>query len=79
MVLHMFRPSLLTAHIFGYSSGLLMLVCGFARLVQGGVDRQLKLFSTRARLLHSLAGAAGMIAGGWGVALITWQGGVWGF
>ncbi|MCA8913527.1 MAG: hypothetical protein KDB82_17710 [Planctomycetes bacterium] len=79
VVLHAARPSLLTAHIFGYSSALLMLVCGFALLVEGGVDRQLKLFSGRARTLHSLAGAGGMAAGAWGVALVTWQGGVWGF
>ncbi|MCA8937301.1 MAG: hypothetical protein KDB68_13970 [Planctomycetes bacterium] len=77
LVFFFVRPATLTAHLLGYSSGLLLLVCGFTLLLQGGVDRHLKLFSARMRLAQSLGGVGGIAAATWGIALITWRGGVW--
>lgn len=69
-------PAPLPARAFGYGSALCLLVCGFALLLQGGVDKHLKLLGGL-RWLHMPAGMAGIGAAAWGMSLVTRHGGVW--
>ncbi|MCB9932293.1 MAG: hypothetical protein H6841_02610 [Planctomycetes bacterium] len=76
-IAHLLGAGRTMARILGYGSGISLLVCSFGLLLQASVDRQLKLYSRRQRLLHALAGMAGTAAAAWGMILVTWQGGVW--
>lgn len=65
------------AGLLGYTSGAVLLVCGFGLLLHGRTDGHLKLLRPRERLLHTLAGLVGILAAAWGMVLVTWKGTVW--
>ena len=71
------QPSLFSARLLGYGSAVVLLVCGFALMVHGGADRQLKLQSQRMRIAQLVGGLLGICDAVWGIALVTWQGGIW--
>src|SRR5690606_35407739 len=50
------------AKLLGYAGAMALLVCGFAVLLQGSVDKHLKLHPGRWRLVHTLAGIVGIAA-----------------
>lgn len=79
LAVHVAERNAAPGRLLGYGSGMVLLVCGFALLLQGGVDRHLKLLSAKARLLHAAAGLAGIATACWGMALVTWKDAVWGF
>jgi hypothetical protein len=70
-------PNPALARIFGYGSGVSLLVCSFAVLLHGGVDRHLKLLSRLSRLAYPPAGVLGIGIAAWGMALVTMHGGIW--
>jgi hypothetical protein len=65
------------ARAFGYGSGLALLVCSFALLLHGGVDRHLKLLRREMRLAYLPSGVIGIGVAAWGMVLVTWHGGIW--
>ncbi|MCB9895988.1 MAG: hypothetical protein H6839_16260 [Planctomycetes bacterium] len=65
------------SRVLGYGSGMLLLVCAFALLLQSSVDRHLKLLSRNIRIVHLATGIVGTLAAAWGMMLVTWKGGVW--
>ena len=65
------------SRLLGYAGGLALLVCGFGLLLQGSVDRHLKLHPGRWRFIYVLAGAAGIAAAAWGMMIVTLNGRVW--
>lgn len=67
------------ALIFGYASGLLLLVCALALLLQSSVDRHLKLLPGRVRGMQFIAGVVGAAAACWGMMLVTQYSGIWQF
>jgi len=75
-ILSFAAPAPVLARAFGYGGALCLLVCGFALLLQGGVDRHLKLLGGL-RWLHMGAGMAGIGAAAWGMTVVTRHGGVW--
>ena len=63
--------------LLGYGTGVILLVCGFALLVQGRTDSHLKLMKPRERQAHTFAGLLGIAAAAWGMVLVTWKGSIW--
>lgn len=63
--------------LLGYGTGVILLVCGFALLVQGRTDSHLKLMKAKERFAHTFAGLLGIVAAAWGMVLVTWQGSIW--
>lgn len=65
------------ARILGYACGLVLMVSSFVLLMQGTVDRRLKLQDLFARRAYPIAGGLGMCIAAWGMTLVTVQGRVW--
>ena len=65
------------ARLLGYAGALALLVRGFAVVLQGSVDKHLKLHTGRWRLVHSLAGIIGIAAAAWGMVIVTLHNGIW--
>lgn len=63
--------------LLGYGSGVLLLVCGFALLLQARTDSHLKLLKPHERLIHTIGGMGGIAAACGGMILVTWRGSVW--
>jgi hypothetical protein len=77
-VLHVASPDAVVSRALGYASGLALLICSFALMIQGGVDRHLKLLPRRSRVGQTIGGVAGVATAAWGMVLVTLEGGVWG-
>jgi hypothetical protein len=76
-VTHLTAPNPVLARVFGYGSGLALIVCSFALILHGGVDRHLKLLSRLTRRAYPPAGGFGVGIAAWGMVLVTMHGGVW--
>ncbi|MCA8914725.1 MAG: hypothetical protein KDB90_04870 [Planctomycetes bacterium] len=76
-IVFMTAPATVWSRVLGYGSGMLLLVCGFALLVQSSVDRHLKLLPPKSRIAHLVAGLVGVLTATGGMMLVTWKGGIW--
>ena len=65
------------AKLLGYAGALALLVCGFAVLLQGSVDKHLRLHPGRWRLVHTLAVVVGIAAAAWGMVIVTLHDRIW--
>jgi hypothetical protein len=63
--------------VFGFAGGIVLLVCGFALLMQGMADRQLQLQPKWWRRAYIACGVAGISLAGYGMALVAWHDSVW--
>lgn len=76
-IAHITSPDAVLNRVFGYGSAVALIVCSFALLLHGGVDRHLKLLGSIRRRAYPPLGAAGICIAAWGMVLVTLYGGVW--
>jgi hypothetical protein len=77
LVLSLAATDRAVAVMLGYAAGLALMVASFVLLLQGTVERRLKLQDLFSRRAYPIAGVLGMGIAAWGMTLVTVQGRVW--